>query len=329
MELKKDDNEDLIKFILSDLKPSYSSYSQCDKSINSLIISSFMKRIKKNVFNKKKIIDEFSIFKNNKKFNLFNKNQFFNISLFFNNNKKFKEEIKKKIDFKINKKIKKNQTLDLTAPGKYFPNYNYIFKRSPSYSIGNPYKNNINNNFISVKNLFLNNKNKKNNCFTSRNNLKKINYSLEDISKYNDLLKNKPIQIINQNDSLKNKNDETNKKENNIILKNNSCNHNKINLLKKISKNLEINKEKNNNLNFKKMLGRNDKRFKKENDFIPDFYDPLYEQTLPHIKSVIFNPLENKEKLKRLLNKQILFQYNPSYDEYFVFRLQNYYGNEN
>ena len=53
MEFKKDDYEDSIKFILSDLKPSYSSYSQCDKSINSLIISSSMKRIKKMSLKKK------------------------------------------------------------------------------------------------------------------------------------------------------------------------------------------------------------------------------------------------------------------------------------
>jgi hypothetical protein len=33
MKLKNEDNEDLIKFILSDLKPSYSSYSQCYKII--------------------------------------------------------------------------------------------------------------------------------------------------------------------------------------------------------------------------------------------------------------------------------------------------------
>ena len=78
------------------------------------------------------------------------------------------------------------------------------------------------------------------------------------------------------------------------------------------------------------MLGRDrDIKIKNENSFILENYNPIYEQTLPHIKSVIFNPLENKQNLKKFMNKQILYKYNPSNDGYFVFRFNNFYKKEN
>lgn len=329
MEFKKDDYEDSIKLILSDLKPPYSSYSQCHNSNDDYIISSSIKRIKNN-YRKKKIIDDFSMFKNNKNIKLIKKNQFFNISFFSNIHKdnKEEEETKKKIiDFKIKEKIKKKENLDLSAPGRYFPKYNLIFKRSPSFSIGTPHKKNNSNNIISAKYLLLN-KNNKENIFTSINDLKKLNYNINNISNNNELLKSKPIG--KKNNVLKNINDNINKKEHKIISNNNSFNSNKIRLFEKIKikKNLKTNRQKNYMLNFKKMLGRNIK-IKKENSFIRDCYNPIYEQTLPHIKSVIFNPKENKQRLKKFMNKQILYKYNPTNDEYFVFRFHNFYENEN
>ena len=69
----------------------------------------------------------------------------------------------------------------------------------------------------------------------------------------------------------------------------------------KIKKKFKTNREKNFILKFKKMKGRDrDIKIKNEKSFILENYNPIYEQKLPHIKSIIFNPLENKQKLKRI-----------------------------
>ena len=261
--------------------------------------------------------------------------------------KNFKKLKKKKINLKEDEIIKKKSneipmTLSqLTSdPGRYNPNYNCIYKK-PFYPFFRKSSSSFFEQFKSDKNIM------KKKIFKSSSTKRKFKsitiktsrkFSFVKNSKFSS--KNRTTDSFFNNDIKLNKynNSESNKLYEKNIFSNHSNNNSKrnkknffgyetdINFNKRESSQfINLKKSGFSTVNFRKMLGRTEKKKNSNILNISNNYSPKYESIIPHIPSFKMTNKISFQNLKKYLTNKLIRNYNNISNDYLVMKYKNKY----